>query len=300
MALLSPPEALRHRVEAVVGATRGWQPVQGGFTAADRYVIELATGDRAFVKAATDSLTSGWLRVEHRMLTADPAEYMPQVVGWDGTDPPLLVLEDLSRAAWPPPWSPGRVERVLATLERVHAHDCPPWLPRLADQREALTGWSRVAEEPGPFLSIGVADRAWLAGALPALTAAASAAVLEGECLLHCDVRSDNIALLGGRTVLVDWDRCMVGNPAFDLAFWAPSLHHEEGPPPERVVGTQPELAATVAGFFAARAGLPPPHPGSTVRALQCDQLVTALAWACRGLDLPMPAALGTRLRSGA
>jgi hypothetical protein len=295
MTPLSPPEALRERLETVAGPIRAWQLVRGGYTTAHRYVIEFATGERAFVKAATDALTSGWLRDEHRMLTADPAPYMPQVVGWEGTDPPLLVLEDLTHAAWPPPWSAALVERVRATLEQVHAHGCPTWLPVLAEQREALTGWSSVAEEPGPFLSLGVADRAWLARALPALTAAVTAAVLDGDCLLHCDVRSDNIALLDGRTVLVDWDRCMVGNPAFDLAFWAPSLHHEGGPPPETVVGTQPELAATVAGFFAARAGLPPPYPGSTVRSLQRDQLVTALAWACRALDLPMPSALGNR-----
>ncbi|MEZ4240454.1 MAG: phosphotransferase [Myxococcota bacterium] len=83
---------------------------------------------------------------------------------------------------------------------------------------------------------------------------------MAGDALLHLDVRSDNLCLLPDRVVLVDWNHAVRGNPAVDLAFWAPSLRLEGGPAPEALVG-DPSLAALVAGFFAAHAGLPEiPH----------------------------------------
>ena len=45
-------------------------------------------------------------------------------------------------------------------------------------------------------------------------------------------------------------------------------------------------LPAVVSGYFAAVAGLPAPTFAPTVRALQLAQLVPALAWTRRVLDL--------------
>jgi hypothetical protein len=46
-------------------------------------------------------------------------------------------------------------------------------------------------------------------------------------------------------------------------------------------------FAAWIAGFFAARAGLPPPPTAPTVRPLQVAQLREALPWTVQVLDLP-------------
>ena len=104
---------------------------------------------------------------------------------------------------------------------------------------------------------------------------------------MHCDVRSDNLCLRNGRAILVDWNHTRVGNPAFDVAFWLPSLVLEGGPLPDRF-GVD-EFAPVVAGFFAARAGLPPPKGAPEVRGFQLAQLEVALPWACRALGLPQP-----------
>jgi hypothetical protein len=50
-----------------------------------------------------------------------------------------------------------------------------------------------------------------------------------------------------------------------------------------------PEVAAWVAGFFAARAGLPVIPDAPRVRVVQRQQLETALPWAARALGLPPP-----------
>lgn len=104
----------------------------------------------------------------------------------------MLVLEDLSEGAhWPPPWRPGDVELALATLEELAATrvtELEPFAP-------AWNGWLRIAEDPQAFVSLGVGSPAWLERCLPALLEAEKAAPVEGEALLHCDVRSDNLCV---------------------------------------------------------------------------------------------------------
>jgi Ser/Thr protein kinase RdoA (MazF antagonist) len=130
-----------------------------------------------------------------------------------------------------------------------------------------------------------------LAAALPSRAAAAAAAPLVGDDLVHCDVRSDNLCIRGDRAVLFDWNFACVGNAAFDVAFWLPSLALEGGPKPARLATPAvAELAPTVAGFFAALAPLPPPEGAPTVRAFQRAHLEVALPWAAQVLGLPEPA----------
>ena len=78
-------------------------------------------------------------------------------------DLPILLLEDLSHADWPPPWTQPRIERVLALISAVAATPAPPDLPRLADQKESVfSGWATVAQDPRAFLSLGPCSAEWL------------------------------------------------------------------------------------------------------------------------------------------
>ena len=85
--------------------------------------------------------------------------------------------------------------------------------------------------------------------------------------------------------MLLDWNHARIGNAAFDVAFWLPSLVLEGGPDPESF-GVD-EVAVFVAGFFAAQAGLPAPDGAPRVRGFQRAQLEVALPWACKVLGLP-------------
>jgi aminoglycoside phosphotransferase (APT) family kinase protein len=213
---------------------------------------------------------------------------MPRLLGWEDADLPLLLLEDLSGAHWPPPWTPGAIEAVHDTLTEVAATPHPAGLRRLATDPPAA--WDAVSGEPEPFLALGLCSESWLEENLAALLEASRPDVLEGEALLHFDVRSDNICIRDGHAVLVDWNLACVGNPAFDVAFWLPSLTLEHGPRPDELARDRPDVnafAAVVAGFFAARAGLPPPPGAPTVRAFQLAQLEVALPWAVRTIGLP-------------
>jgi len=256
--------------------------VTGGYTLAHRRVVTLADGRTAFVKSAVDELTRGWLEAEQRVYAAISGPFMPRVLA---AEPGVLVLEDLSGAHWPPPWRDDDVRAVQEALDALHALTAPSWLGHPQEVDDLRGGWPSVAADPEPFLSLGLTTRDWLEASLPALLDAAARAELDGESIVHLDIRSDNLCLRDGRCLIVDWNWAAHGNPELDRAFWLPSLRLEGGPEPEGL----PELAAMVAGFFACRAGLPEPSAAHNLRAVQRAQLEVALPWAARALGLTLP-----------
>lgn len=243
-----------------------------------------------FVKHALTEDAAEWLRKERLVYESVQGSFMPAYVGaHDDGGTTLLVIEDLSGAEWPPPWSPERIQAVLAALRALHVTPPPDGIEPLAGMREAVVGWHRVAADPQPFLSTGLCSREWLEAVLPELVRADQEAELAGDDLLHFDVRSDNLCFVERGAVLVDWNLACRGNGRFDVAFWLPSLRLEGGPEPWVVLPEAGALAAAVAGFFASRAGLPPPAGAPTVRGFQRAQAEVALPWAARELGLPPP-----------
>jgi hypothetical protein len=277
------------RIERALGwRPKDWTPAcaRTGATAARLLV---SSGEkRAFVKLGTTELTAGWFRREHENYLALSGPFLPRLLGFsDDGVVPVLALEDLSRAALPPPWDDERVAQVLEAGALVHAHPVPSHLQPFTD--EFRDDWDRVGSDPTRFLALGLCSVAWLEFALPVLSAAAWAAPIGGSSLLHLDVRSDNLCFREGRALIIDWDGPMVGNPDVDFALWLPSLAAEGGPQPEAVLTAAPELAAWSAGYFCARAGDPPIPEAPHVRPLQLAQARTALPWAARALGLPVP-----------
>lgn len=258
-----------------------------GYTPALRRLVRLADGRRVFVKAATNTSTAQWLRDEQRIYAQLEAPFLARHVAFADGERPVMVLEDLSTAHWPPDWRAGDIEAVRAAMAAISAHS-PAHIPPI-DADTFQSGWQRVAADPAPFLSLGHVSAAWLSQALPQLIAATMAVDLSGDALLHCDLRSDNLCLRGGRAILVDWNYACRGNPDFDIAFWLPSLAMEGGGLPESILPAAPGLAALVSGFFACRAGLPIIPHAPRVRHIQQVQLSAALPWAIRALGLSTP-----------
>jgi aminoglycoside phosphotransferase (APT) family kinase protein len=205
-------------------------------------------------------------------------------------DLPILVLEDLSEAVWPPPWDRTQIESVHSILGAVADIVPPKDLPTFVDGEEPNEGWDFVLANPGQFLALGLCDANWLDRFGPDLRAASAAAPLTGSSLLHNDVRSDNLCIHHGSALLIDWNLACIGNPQFDVAFWIPSLAQESGSSPEDLVSDcAAELVAYIAGFFASRAGRPAVPQAPLVRQVQLQQLEVALPWAARALGMGSP-----------
>jgi hypothetical protein len=268
------------------------EPVRGrGYTAARRYRATLDDGRAVFAKLAVDELTAGWLREEYLVYSHVSGPFIPPLLGWDDDGAaPLLVLPDLGDSLDAPPWDDARIAAVLASLDEISAAPAPPRLES-AERFHLGDRWESVAQDPEPFLSLGLCSREWLDANFGALDEAARAAPFDGDRLVHLDVRSDNIAFVEGRAVLVDWNWASVGNPELDLAAWAPSVAAEGGPAPEELApGADAGFAAALAGLWGAAAGRPPPPTADpTLRGAQLAQLRVALPWACRALGLPPP-----------
>lgn len=278
-------------VEAVTRATgaapSGWsRVVGGGYTPAERWIVELDSGDRVFVKVGTAVHTAEWLRQERRAYSEIAGSFMPRMLGWSDEPVPALVLEDLSGATWPPPWDQRHIERVLAMLDEVSAVPCPAWAPAVDAQGDVFNGWSQIAADPAPFIGLGLVSARWLEAALPELIAHERPHELAGDSLLHFDVRSDNICFAADRTLLVDWNWIQRGNPLFDVAAWLPSLAFEGGPMPEQVRPEAGAFAPALAGYFCSRAPQPAIPDAPHVRRVQLEQATTSLPWASRWLGL--------------
>jgi aminoglycoside phosphotransferase (APT) family kinase protein len=288
-----PKSCLAAELERLLGVrVQGSERVEsGGYgRVSAHWRVRLADRRSLFVKQALTSDARAWLRQERLVYENVTGSFMPAYFGaHDHGGEVFLVIEDLSGADWPPPWSSERIEAVLAALAALRSTPPPEGLRRLEDERENIVGWPAVRDDPEPLLSTGICTHAWLEQALPVLLLAAEEAELDGGELLHLDVRSDNLCLRGGAAVLVDWNLASVGNGLFDVAFWLPSLRLEGGPEPWEVLPGAGPLAAVVAGFFAARCGLPPPSGAPTVREFQLRQLEVALPWAARELGQAPP-----------
>jgi hypothetical protein len=282
-----PSPAVAARVARMLGRTpTDWRFVSGGYTPAARYVVS-AGAERAFVKVATTPMTAGMLRREGFVYQRLQGPFMPRFIGWDDDErQPLLIVEDLSAATWPPPWDRRAVEQVL---EQVHVlHACAaPGLPGFAEVHgDVAGGWATVAEDAGPFLSLGLVSGEWLTHALPRLVEAEAACPTDGDAVTHGDLRSDNICLTMSGAKFIDWPGACRSNPELDLGAWLPSLCFEGGPLPEELLPNAPSVAAWVSGYFAARAGLPVIPDAPFVRRVQREQLTTALPWVSRALKL--------------
>jgi hypothetical protein len=280
---------LAARIVSVTGRTPvAWVRASGGYSVAERWIVRFADGSSVFVKGAVEEQTAQALRAEHRFYRSVQADFLPRLLGWDDNgEKPILLLENLSEAHWPPPWSVSQIRQVLLTLERVALLCVVPDIPRLEERRPWLSGWTVVAEDPNSFLGLGLCTGAWLVRALPDLLSAQATANLDGGDLIHFDIRSDNLCFHGDRTILVDWNGACLGERRFDLARWLPSLHVEGGPQPEEILPDGAAYAALLSGFWASRAGRPPGRRAPHVRPLQLRLLIAALEWAIRSLGLP-------------
>ena len=286
---MRPPDELLVRAERLLGSRPvAWEHRTGGYTTNERWSLDLEDGRRVFAKMAPGEPMSTAIRDEFHRMSLFDADFRCEIVAFEDADHPLLVLEDLREARWPPPWEPGDVERVLATLERVWAlpTDGVPSPERLEGM---FNGWQTIAADPRGFLALGIASEEWLVRCLPTLVEAERSATFEGDDFIHMDVRSDNMCFDGDRVVLVDWNWAIRGSRRFDLSGWLPSLRLEGGPLPEEIAPGLGDLAGYISGYFAKNAHLSPPPTAPHVRKFQLRQLRISLPWACRELGLPQP-----------
>jgi aminoglycoside phosphotransferase (APT) family kinase protein len=288
-------DAPTSELRALVASALGKEPVywhrpHTGLSAARRFVVRFADGSSAFVKAAVDDPTEGWLRTEHEIFSGVLGGFVPRALAWvESGERPVLVTEDLSGAHWPADhhpvtWKSGQFALLFATLREVAAVMPPASLP--AAEADFRPQWPSIAREAEEFLALGLCSEGWFRAAIDGLLAAEQGVPLAGSVLVHGDVRSDNVCFVGERTVLVDWSQALRGHPLHDLTTALSTLPLEGGPDPFDILPEGGAWAAYHAGRSARRAYRETKAPDWFRIVLKRISTI-CLTWAARSLDLP-------------
>ena len=291
------PAPVRAEVEARFGsAVISAHSQVGGFSPGVAARLRLADGSRAFVKAvcsAPNPDAPAIYRREARIAAALPADVPAPVLQWSFDDGEWVVLafDDIDGRTPDLPWRPHELERVFDAL-RALAEQLTPSPIALEPASEALTrlfgGWRRIAAAESPIEALPGGVRAHLDD-LTALEARWPEAV-QGDSLVHLDLRADNLLLTDDRVFVVDWPWAAVGAPWLDLVAMLPSVAMQGGPDPESAWRSHPlsdgtddecvdAFIAALAGLFVHSSLLPPPPGLPTLRAFQRAQGEHATAW---------------------
>lgn len=282
MSTMRPSVEQHAELEKALGARiTGFSPVQRGHSEAGRWIITLADGSSAFLKVGVDEPTREGIALEAFTYESLRLPGVPRVRAYVELGFGCLALEDLSKATWPPPWSEQAIADAFDLLARLAMVNPPAdhRLGRLEQRRALLMGWEDIARTPSDFLDLGLRPPRWLDACLPRLTRLESVAQLDGQHVVHRDLRSDNVCFVGSECRFVDWAGTEIGNWRFDCVALMISIH-ADAPTSDVLRYLESEDAALLAlqaGFLASRTGRPDPYPGSGVREMQRSQLRGAL-----------------------
>ena len=273
---------------AVGSAPVHYRPVAGGYSSADRFVVTLADGRSVFVKSAEADNLAGWLRREHEVYGALAGSFLAELVGWDDDgERPVLVLEDLSGHDWTPRWDGRRIGAVREALAELAAQPAPP--EHRGGRRIAARSAS-AAGRSSPRIRAVPLDR-------PARRSLARAGASNDSRGRRARTRLGERAVpprrpqrqpvLSRRTSGAGrLELGVVRKPRRRCRGLAPQRSGRRRPRAVEILSESGELAAFVAGVWAAVVGLPAPETAPSVRGVQRAQLAVALDWIDRELGL--------------
>lgn len=294
----SVPAHVRAALESWLGSSIVSAESQtSGFSPAVAARLRTADGRGVFVKiaaAATNPDLPGIYRSEARIAAALPTHAPVPRLQWtyDDGDWIVLAFEEIDGYQPAQPWRDDELSRVVQALTVLSDSLTPsPLRPPIVESAsekidQDFRRWRLLSETTPPNLdewSLRHLEE------LAALDELASAAV-DGDTLLHLDVRADNMLLTPGKVWFVDWPHAAVGAAWVDILFFAPSIKMQGGPAPEDLISRHPAVqkadpaaitavVCTLAGYFTQRALLPPPPGLPTVRAFQAAQGIVARDW---------------------
>jgi hypothetical protein len=268
-----------------------WKKPHTGLSSAQRFVVTFEDGTSLFVKASMDDVTESSLRIDHLVMSETDESFVPQVVAWiePPTQRPVLVTEDLSQAHWPADydpvlWKSDQFEILFKTLNQVSTVLASDALPRAINPTSSY--WREISQDPESLFQLGLCSENWLKQALPELVNAEQQVILEGDALVHGDVRSDNLCFFDRRMILVDWSQAQRGSPLLDLSSVITTLPLEGGPDPVTIMPHNGDWAAYRSGQIALRTLKDTDAPMWLNKVFQRLTIIT-LRWATTALKLP-------------
>ncbi|MFJ6212687.1 phosphotransferase [Streptomyces sp. NPDC092296] len=290
------PPAVRESADGTLGSpVVTTLPQAGGFSPGLAVRAVLADGRRAFLKGIrTDHPAYPMYADEATVNRAMPAwAPLPRMLDtWEAAGWLLMSFEDI--AGGHPDLSPGSADlpavlRTLDVLPEVVSPSPIPDAPAVADELAGmLHGWQALTREGAPLDPwstrhidrLAAVERDWTKDSA-------------GTCLLHIDLRADNMLMRDPDTALViDWAYLHQGAPWLDPAFLGPQLiraGHTPGQVTEllaRVSSWRAAPPAAALSFAVAQAGywerssrLPAPPGVPYLRGYQAEMAAVGRDW---------------------
>lgn len=302
-----PWETVPAHVRSVVDERLGSPVIRaesqaGGFSPGAAARLWCADGTTAFAKAVSPGQNAGTPllhRAEARIAARLPATVpAPRFrFSHDDGDWVVLVFDASPGHIHTLPWTVPAAQQVAAAVVALSSAltPCPvpevaPASTRLADD---VTTWARLREHPPTDLD------PWEQRNLDRLVAAGErlrgpGSALDGDTLVHLDLRADNILIEpGGRVVFVDWPWACRGASWVDLVLFALDPMVFGGVDPEDLLASVGGLPAadpdavtglllSLAGMWAESSRQPVPPGMPTLRAHQRRFHDAALSWGRR------------------
>ncbi len=272
---MNPPERLERLLASPVIDVQ--QP-GGGYTRSWRGLVTTEAGTRVFVKAAADERTAQSLRTEHGLYAALEVDWLPIVLAWEDGPEPILILEDLSRAQWPPPW-PAESSSLFPTLARIAGTRVPFDLEEMPPLE--VSPWSDIMADPSEITGLRIVDLEWIAQHGTRLIDLSSRIDLSGNDLIHADLGAGNLCFSKRGPVIVDWEYVSHGNRYLDVATALLDMRACRAPTPD-VLPQPAAWASLLAGLMGIHASRPPPvwtADGTGLRRRQRELAIVAVEW---------------------
>lgn len=291
------PVVVRRALESALGSGVVEAHNQaGGFSPGLAARCLLDSDERVFIKAVSPAQNPQSTRIHRReaevarYLTSDVAAPRLRHVHDDGVWV-ALVFDEIDGRQPTEPWTYDDLDVVIPAVTSLSQHVVSDdALQSVQDRhRTVFRGWRRLASDDGNLSRIDT----WALEHLDALAEIESSweDAAGGDCLLHADLRADNILIdPAGDVWFVDWPWACAGAEFVDLVMMLPSIGLGGGPSPSTVVeryglfgdverDALVSVVAAVAGFMV-RSSLDPAPPGlPLLRDFQRAQGGVALAW---------------------
>ena len=154
-ARLAPDPDLKERIADLLGVrVSSFQQVTGGFTPAARWTFRDSRRSY-FAKVGTTDWTCAQLQHEIAVYQGVSGDFMPVYIASENHGPaPILILDDLSGAHWPPPWRDREIEAVLGQIAKERARRAAP----AATAARGRLGLGRARPRPATSRLVGSSD----------------------------------------------------------------------------------------------------------------------------------------------
>ncbi|MEJ7839033.1 MAG: aminoglycoside phosphotransferase family protein [Thermomicrobiales bacterium] len=270
----------------------------GGFSPGIAARLTTSSGQHRFVKAVSSEVNADAVRFHRREirvctgLNAIPELPVPSLLwSFDAEDSPwtVLMFEHINGRQPAEPWVDAELDRCVDALNDLASKLAPTPLSLPVVEPVRIEGASGTNPWPSLRCRLGsVSDQQILQ--LADLCADVPAA-LQGNSLLHSDLRADNM-LLGddGQVYTVDWPHASIGASWVDPLCMVPSVEMQGGPSAGELFDrfdaardadddAVTTVLAAIAGYFVSYSLEPeiPSLPG--LRAFQAAQGAVSMRW---------------------